>query len=335
MTNTKYYIGPMSLNVVDCTVEHSKKRSVGLIPSRRQIDFTGGYVNNWTTKAFSEYVRSFTKNVSLCRDHGGPAQGSTSDNGIDSIKEDAKYFDLIHIDPFKQTKDLEQAVFLTKILIEDACQQSSNVLFEVGTEEAICKYEPKNLNQFLSALKKSIDEKFFAKIKYAVVQSGTGLDLANMRNTGTFDAKRLAKFVDVCKRFNVASKEHNGDYLTEGMQLKQRFDIGLDAINIAPEFGQIETEWYLNACKRESDLLHQTLFDICYTSNKWSKWVSKHNSSELTKDSYIRMAGHYLLSDPRFLSEIKAHFPQADSEIKQRIQSRLESLHEQTKDYCI
>ena len=54
-------VGPMSKNCVDATIELSNRYNtpIMLIASRRQIDsedFGGGYVNNWTTKQFSEYV---------------------------------------------------------------------------------------------------------------------------------------------------------------------------------------------------------------------------------------------------------------------------------------
>ena len=53
----KYYIGPMSRNVVDAVIEFCNETNtlIGLIPSRRQIEWDGGYVNNWTTKEFSKY----------------------------------------------------------------------------------------------------------------------------------------------------------------------------------------------------------------------------------------------------------------------------------------
>ena len=38
--------------------------------------------------------------------------------------------------------------------------------------------------------------------------------------------------IDACKEYNKLSKEHNGDYLTN-KEIKTRFDMGLDAINIA------------------------------------------------------------------------------------------------------
>ena len=49
--NIKYWIGPMSKNVVDSVIEFDG--CFGFIPSRRQVDYQGGYVNDWTTGEFS------------------------------------------------------------------------------------------------------------------------------------------------------------------------------------------------------------------------------------------------------------------------------------------
>ena len=58
MKYPKYYIGPMSKNIVDAIIEfcNETNNKIGLIPSRRQVERDGGYVNNWSTKEFSEYV---------------------------------------------------------------------------------------------------------------------------------------------------------------------------------------------------------------------------------------------------------------------------------------
>jgi len=47
----KYFIGPMSKNIVDSIIEfcNNTNNTIGLIPSRRQVENTSGYVNNWTT----------------------------------------------------------------------------------------------------------------------------------------------------------------------------------------------------------------------------------------------------------------------------------------------
>ena len=54
-------VGPMSLNCVDAAIELANEHEVPLmlIASRRQIDsedFGGGYVNQWSTDRYANYV---------------------------------------------------------------------------------------------------------------------------------------------------------------------------------------------------------------------------------------------------------------------------------------
>lgn len=325
----KYYIGPMSKNVVDCVLEHGQQHCIGLIPSRRQIDYCGGYVNNWSTKTFSEYIG---KNVLLCRDHGGELQGKNPDDGIDSFIEDCNYFDLIHVDPFRTSKSIENAAEKTRFLINKLWNQNSKIMYEVGTEEAIFKYQPNELRWFLNYLKEGLSKNQFNQIKYAVVQSGTRLDLSTRTNIGNFSNKRLDKFIRVVKEFNLMSKEHNGDYLTDSFDVETRFERGLDAINIAPEYGQVESEYYLEECKKDKEMFEQ-LYQMCYNSRKWEKWIS--DISRIKKEQLIMTCCHYILSDPQFVKKIKTNFPNSDIIIKNRIKSKLKLLNEQTKNYCI
>jgi len=105
MNTDKFFIGPMSKNIVDSCIEFSNEYQLtklfGIIPSRRQVDFMGGYVNNWTTKGFSNYIKTKTNKLFLMRDHSGPNQGYISDDGLESLKYDCLYLDAIHIDPWK------------------------------------------------------------------------------------------------------------------------------------------------------------------------------------------------------------------------------------------
>jgi len=328
----KYYIGPMSQNVVDCVIKHGQKHSIGLIPSRRQVDFSGGYVNDWNTETFSSYVKKKNSSVLLCRDHGGAEQGQVSDDGNNSFETDAQYLDLIHIDPFRVSETIYQAAEKTGNIIESLFEINSNVMYEVGTEEAIFKYEPEHLNWMLGYLRIRLRVEQFNQIKYAVVQSGTRLDLATRTNTGNYNNSRLQKFIEVVKSFDLMSKEHNGDYLTDSFDVEVRFASGLDAINIAPEYGQIESEFYLEMCKKDSALFEQ-LYEICYNSGKWKKWIP--DVSRVSKSQIIMTCCHYILSDKSFIDNIKSHFPNADKLIQKRITSKLKLLNEQTKDYCI
>ncbi len=97
-----------------------------------------------------------------------------------------------------------------------------------------------------------------------VIQSGTSL--SSNQNTGNFDLERLKKMINVAKRNNLSSKEHNGDYISEDL-IKLKMSYGLDAINIAPEFGLIETQTYLDHLKYEENLF-QRYWELCYQSKK-------------------------------------------------------------------
>ena len=71
-------MGPMSKNIVDAIIE--MQMPIILIPSRRQIEITGGYVNNWKTVDFCTYIRSRSNLILIERDHGGPGQGNDDDD---------------------------------------------------------------------------------------------------------------------------------------------------------------------------------------------------------------------------------------------------------------
>jgi len=331
LNEIKFFIGPMSENVVNSVIEFSKQESkIGLIPSRRQIDYSGGYVNNWNTGEFCEYVRSSNPDILLCRDHGGENQGQVVDDGLESFSVDCQYLDLIHIDPFRISDDILQAAEKTKITIQKLWELNSNILYEVGTEEAIFKYEPTDLKTFLGYLKNNLTPEQFNQIKYAVVQSGTGLDLSTQTNVGEFDTNRLVKFIDVVKSFDLLSKEHNGDYLIDSYGIKIRFQLGLDSINIAPEFGQVESEYYLSVCENNKKLFDK-LYKICYNSGKWKKWIIDVN--EVSKKQLIMTCCHYILSEQEFINKIKSNFPDADKIIQEKIKFKLKSINEQTKNY--
>tara|TARA_R110000744_G_scaffold85433_1_gene167001 strand:+ start:392 stop:1348 length:957 start_codon:yes stop_codon:yes gene_type:complete len=313
MNKFKFYIGPMSKNVVDAVIEFTEETNnkIGFIPSRRQVEYNGGYVNNWTTEEFSDYVDG---RVPIERDHGGAGQGYKDDDGYKSFRYDCENFDIIHIDPWKAYPNFDDGLKETLATINYIHNMNPNTLFEVGTEEAIRKFTPDELDKLLEELSHF---EFFENIKYAVVQSGVGLDLGKRVNTGNFDLDRLKDFIRVCKRWGKLSKEHNGDYLTNE-DVKVRFEAGLDSLNIAPEFGQLETLCYLEHMGDDIE----DYYKICYDSKRWEKWVDDDFVPEDNKEELIKICGHYVLSDKKFL-ETK---PDIDKEIKSKIKDRLDKL---------
>jgi hypothetical protein len=320
----KYFIGPMSKNVVDTIIEfcNETENKIGLIPSRRQIEWNGGYVNNWITKDFSNYINRKSDSIILQRDHSGPGQGQKDDNGFVSLVNDCKYLDIIHIDPWKKYPEYEKGLEWTIEMMKVCDAVNPNLKYEIGTEEAIRRFESDDLDRLVSDLKNELDENLFSKIKYLVIQSGTSLKGTNQ--TGHYDSDRLLSMISVVKKHNLLSKEHNGDYIPVSV-IKEKFNLGLDAINIAPEFGLIETQTYINEIS-DSELLEK-YFQICYDSKKWVKWVNKDFDPYNNKKELIKICGHYVLSHPDFISEIKCKFPNIDKKIKNNIKNKLNELY--------
>jgi hypothetical protein len=321
MVEPKYFIGPMSKNVVDTIIDFCKStnNNIGLIPSRRQVEFNGGYVNNWTTSEFSKYASILT----LQRDHAGPNQGQTEDDGYESLKYDCMYLDMIHIDPWKRYPLFKDGLRETINMIQYCYSLNPKIKFEVGTEQSIRYFDAHELDTLIDSLKTSLDPNIFMQIKYLVIQSGTSLK-GNVQ-TGNYDRSRLSDMIAICKKHNLLSKEHNGDYISIET-IHEKFKYGLDSINIAPEFGLIETQTYLTEILDNSELLNK-FFEICYNSGKWKKWVDVNFNPYNQKIDVIKICGHYVLSDPEFLTSIKSNFIDIDLKIKNNIKKKLNELY--------
>jgi hypothetical protein len=257
----------------------------------------------------------------LKRDHSGPGQGYNDDDGYKSLEEDCKFFDKIHIDPWKKYPKYKDSLQWTIDMINFCYKLNSNIEYEIGTEEAIRVFEPEELNLLVEDLKSNLDNKVFNQIKYLVIQSGTSLK--GNTNTGEYDKNRLLSMIKVAKKHNLISKEHNGDYIPSDL-IKEKFRLGLDSINIAPEFGLIETQTYLDNIK-DNNLL-DIFFNICYNSKRWEKWVdSKFNPHE-NKIELIKICGHYILSNEEFQTQIKSNLKDIDKKIKDNIKLKLNEL---------
>ena len=309
----KYYIGPMSKNVVDSIIEFTTETNnkIGLIPSRRQVEWDGGYVNNWTTKEFANY----SNRLVLKRDHSGPGQGYIDDNGYRSLEEDCKYFNLIHIDPWKKFPDYKEGLKWTADMINFCYERNPLLEYEIGTEEAIRKFEWYELDNLLRDLSLILKPKIFNQVKYLVIQSGTSLK--ENTNTGEYDQTKLLQMVEVAKKWGLFSKEHNGDYIPVNL-IKEKMSLGLNSINIAPEFGLLETNSYIS-----EGIDIDKFWKICYDSKRWEKWVDNDFNPYTQKLDLIKICGHYVLSTPEFLN-IKLDI---DHIIKNNIKNKLYELY--------
>lgn len=324
--NPRIFVGPMSKNIVDAVIElaNETKEPIGLIPSRRQVEHNGGYVNNWTTNGFCEYVRSKTNNVLLVRDHSGPKQGLNPDDGLESFLFDIKenLFDVIHIDVWKEYSGLLDGAKKTVEFIKTGYQINPDMYYEIGTEEAIRPFSTSDLEFLILYLKKNLDYKEYDKIKYLVIQSGTALKGNN--NIGIYDQNKLEFMVNLAKKYNLISKEHNGDYLSVDL-VNSKFNKGLDCINIAPEFGGIETKEIIKNILNNKPELLDGFYQICFNSKKWVKWVQSDFKPEDNKIKLIEICGHYVFSEPKFI-ELTKQLPDITPIIKEVIKNKLRVL---------
>jgi hypothetical protein len=302
----------MSKNIVDAVLELNDSR-FGLLPTRRQIDFNSGYVNEWNTKSFYEYVKSINPNIILERDHSGPLQGSVEDFGYETYTHDVNYFDIIHIDIWKYTTNVLKGVKETVDALKYMHYLNPNIKFEILTEEAIKPFSENDWITITEYLLNNLTKNEFDSIVYIVIQSGVGLDLINRKNTGIFDLEKLKKQSFVVKSFGKKTKEHNGDYLSID-EIRIRFENGLDSLNIGPEIAQIETLTYLEHMK-EKEI--NEFYKICLDSKKWERWVPD-NFDFNDKKKLIQICGHYCFS--------MYDLPKIDNIVKENIKNKLNSL---------
>ena len=294
--NQKFFIGPMSSQIVDCILSQDPQK-FGLIPSRRQIDYNFGYVNNWNSESFSQYVRKANPNFVICRDHGGASQGNSHDDGLESFAADCNFFDMIHIDPWNFTKNLDEAITLTCDYIRFCNSLNENTVFEIATEESIFYFDNEILKYFIDKVYNNLGD-LFNKITHIVIQSGTKLKENNQ--IGKYSSERLIDQLSIVKKFDKLSKEHNGDYMSVDLII-EKFNLGLDSINIAPEFGYLQTCAILENLDEEKIEL---FYNLCYKFGKWQKWVDADFVPEKNKQDLIKISGHYVYSHPEYLLNI-------------------------------
>ncbi len=328
-------VGPMSINCIDAAIElaNTNEIPIMLIASRRQIDseeFGGGYVNNWTTMQFADYVIEQDKKgkIFLARDHGGPWQNPLEIEKKLSLRQamessKASYsadidagFQILHIDPsidIHGHPDLDEILDRVFELYEFcwnyAQKAGKEIVFEIGTEEQSgSTNNQEELNYTLNEMHKFCKKNKMPLPLFVVVQTGTRV--METDNVGSFDSYirvaneippeiQVPKMVELCNRYNVFMKEHNTDYLSdESLQWHPR--LGIHAANIAPEFGVAETKALvslleLNDFQKQLDRFLQ----ISYESGKWEKWMLKDSKATDYDKSII--AGHYIFSNPEYI----------------------------------
>jgi len=325
-------VGPMSVNCVDAAIELSNEHDVPilLIASRRQIDseeFGGGYVNNWTTQQFADYVidRDKKGRILLARDHGGPWQNTKEKDdklglrrAMDSAKASYKAdlqagFQVLHIDPsvdIHGQPDVDEVLARVFELYEYCWSQAQalgqEVIFEIGTEEQSgSTNSQEELVYTLNAVQHFCKKNHLPQPSFVVIQAGTRV--MERRNVGSFDSPirvaeelpaeiQLPKMIEICNAHGIFMKEHNTDYVSdEALAWHPR--LGIHAANVAPEFGVAESTALVSVLE-DNDLESEAsqFLDLAYRSRKWDKWMLDDTTA--TDRDRALIAGHYVFAKP-------------------------------------
>ena len=353
-------VGPMSKNCIDATIELANEycTPLMLIASRRQIDseqFGGGYVENWTTEQFADYViyKDTQKNIILARDHGGPWQNELEisnklnlNDAMQSAKESYRAdidagFQMLHIDPSVDIhanpnidQVLERVYELYEFCWTYSQQKKQDVIFEIGTEEQNgSNNTQEELEYTLECMRKFCKSNKLPYPSFIVIQAGTRV--MEMRNVGSFDSPirvanelppeiQIPKMISICNHYRIFMKEHNADYLSTD-SLKWQPRLGIHAANIAPEFGVAESKAFIDLMENSNqNILLEEFLRISYESKKWEKWMINATSAS-DKDRAI-ISGHYIFSTAECLelkNQARFHIKDLDTQLKNKVKESI------------
>ena len=353
-------VGPMSKNCIDATIELANEycTPLMLIASRRQIDseqFGGGYVENWTTEQFADYVRykDTQKNIILARDHGGPWQNELEisnklnlNDAMQSAKESYRAdidagFQMLHIDPSVDIhanpnidQVLERVYELYEFCWTYSQQKKQDVIFEIGTEEQNgSNNTQEELEYTLECMRKFCKSNKLPYPSFIVIQAGTRV--MEMRNVGSFDSPirvanelppeiQIPRMISICNHYKIFMKEHNADYLSTD-SLKWQPRLGIHAANIAPEFGVAESKAFIDLMENSNqNILLEEFLRISYDSKKWEKWMINATSAS-DKDKAI-ISGHYIFSTAECLelkNQARFHIKDLDTQLKNKVKESI------------
>lgn len=342
-------VGPVSEVVVKATFQACQQQACPaiFIASRNQVDLRAlghGYLMGGMDQySFVELLARVQQQVGyqgpvyICRDHGGPWQRNVElderypiaramEIARESFRADIEAgFNYLHIDPTKCPFPYTQEDLCAwTVELEMFCEETRRALgrcpidYEVGTEDIQGGLTARNaFESFLEHLIGRLEEQGLPLPTCVVGQTGTLC--RTDRNVGHFDRVQTEELATIAARYGVGFKEHNGDYLSAA-SCRIHPDIGVTGMNVAPEFGLVETDTWLALADLEMKLvregwlaesdasyLRERLLERAFTNAPWMKWMTdglrRLPREQVAKDQALRLliarvCGHYVYNDP-------------------------------------
>lgn len=291
----KLGIGPMSSEVIESAFRFAQvaKQPLMLISSRNQIDWEGGYVENWTTRQYADFAGTMRQKypqakIYLCRDHCGPGfkPGSNDNDKLDvykTINDDiANGFDLIHVDFCHYSSDDKEILVASRQAVEHILREKPDMLIEMGTDEN----NGRNFRDLKDIEKQMQFFRDFCQPHFYVGQTGSLIQ--ELGQQGHFRKEYIKKLHQLAEKYDLALKEHNADYLSPEEVIKRRGLI--EAMNVAPQYGVLQTMLSLQKCALYG-IDPEDFLEESYQSRRWSKWLRHSSPEDRYRCSVI--AGHY------------------------------------------
>jgi hypothetical protein len=124
----------------------------------------------------------------------------------------------------------------------------------------------------------------------------TGSLVKEIYQVGQFNFINVSKICQIAKNYSIYLKEHNCDYLNE-VEINLRRISGVDAINVAPEFGVIQTKLtYYKGLELGLNKEINNYKKKVISSDKWHKWKYGNILNELK----FLTAGHYFFTSNEY-----------------------------------
>ncbi len=253
-------VGAGSLRIVE---EAAKLQVAQIVASRRQVDIGGGYIG-LDQSGIVNLVRELSNGQTrVVRDHGGPLQGGTTDNGISSFDADvAAGFDILHIDVSALPKEKQPKTLLTLIDRYD-----SQIDFEIGGE--------RDCQEWLTELMHHVFLAGCALPGSVIIEAG-GHIWADRQCGFLQPPEKIKATANWFHKNGIKVKAHNMDWAG----CRNQYDEILDYYNIAPEFGDVEVRAILTVLDHD---VAMSVLDQAYQSMKWARWFKNDEGTWLER----------------------------------------------------
>lgn len=343
-------IGPVSVNIVRAAFEACKAHDCPpiFIASRNQVDLKSlghGYLmGGMDARTFVALLKRTARSVGyrgplyIGRDHGGPWQRDVElrekypvEQAMAIARQSfaadlAAGFNYLHIDPTKCPHPFTPADLCRwTVDLVAFCEATRKRLgqppvdYEVGTEDIQGGLTTEAaFGQFLKTLQGQLAEKGLPSPTCVVGQTGTLTRLD--RNVGHFNRDATRRLAAAAARQDVGFKEHNGDYLSAAT-CRIHPGLGVTGMNVAPEFGLVETDALLALADLEAKLVREgwlknasrfreILTALTFTDSPWKKWMTddlkRLPEGQIESDSALRLliarvCGHYVYNRPEIV----------------------------------